>query len=86
MDLFHQLVNSIQRQIRIIGKDKCEDIVIFIKIMKTAISDAKRNREDKLRKLIERFNAVPVNRLFRPIKFIRLDENFIKEICAFATN
>ncbi|MEN7550323.1 hypothetical protein AAG747_20555 [Rapidithrix thailandica] len=79
-ELFNQLVNSIQRQIRILGKENCEDIVLFIKILKTAISESKRDKPGKMRALIEKYTSINHNRLFNPTRFIRMDDTFIENL------
>ena len=43
-ELFNQLSNSIQRQIRLSGKDSCENIQLFLKILKIATSEAKKEK------------------------------------------
>ncbi|BDD06024.1 hypothetical protein [Aureibacter tunicatorum] len=78
-DLFHQLVNSIQRQIRLIGKEKCMQASAFTKILKIAISDNRRDKEVKIRKALEKYpenGASPYN----PIKYIVFDEEFFDRI------
>ena len=76
-DLFNQLVNSIQRQIRILGKETCEDIVLFIKMLKVGISPAKREKGVKIKALIHKFKDVKPTRAFSPIHHIRMDEIFV---------
>ena len=76
-DLFNQLVNSIQRQIRLLGKENCMDIVLFVKMLKISISPAKRDKSNKIRALIKKFRETEQERLFSPIRFIRMDERFI---------
>lgn len=76
-DLFNQLVNSIQRQIRILNKDSCEDIVLFIKMLKTAISTAKRDKPAKVRALISRYKDTDQQRIFSPTRFVKMDDRFV---------
>ena len=33
-ELFNQLSNSVQRQIRMLGEDDCENVLLFLKILK----------------------------------------------------
>jgi hypothetical protein len=77
-DLFNQLVNSIQRQIRILSKDSCEDIVLFIKMLKTAISAAKREKPVKVRALISRYKETSQVRAFSPTRFVKMDDRFVE--------
>lgn len=76
-DLFNQLVNSVQRQIRILGKENCEDIVIFIKMLKISISPAKRDKSNKIRSLINKHKNIEQARHFSPTRFIRMDDRFV---------
>ncbi len=78
-DLFTQLVNSIQRQMRIIGKDECQHILIFTKIFKTSISDNKKQKQEKIGALIKKIGKIH-GPPFCPSRFIKLDENFIKTL------
>lgn len=81
MDLFSQLVNSIQRQIRILGKDDCGHIVSFLKIMKIATSEAKREKEEKIRATADKMSDVD-RKLFSPTKFVYIDDKLIRLLCA----
>ena len=47
-ELFSQLAHSIQRQIRILGKDKCMHAVYLIKFLKTYFANQKKNKSQKL--------------------------------------
>jgi hypothetical protein len=78
-ELFGQLLNSTQRQIRILGKENCEKRLIFIKIMKTALFENKQVRATKLRSQIDRMQRTPQTG-FTLSTFIRMDENFIARI------
>ncbi|MFT5917289.1 MAG: hypothetical protein ACI81T_003804 [Bacteroidia bacterium] len=76
-DLFNQLVNSIQRQIRLLGKENCEDVVMFIKMLKISISPAKRDKSIKIRSIIMKFHMLEGDKLFSPTNYIRMDERFV---------
>jgi hypothetical protein len=78
-ELFNQLINSIQRQIRLLGKDNCEHILLFTKIIKTSISDNKKNKAPKIRQLVERLKRIELP-YFSPILYIKMDENFISRL------
>jgi hypothetical protein len=80
-ELFNQLSNSIQRQIRLLGKDVCENILLFLKILKVATSESKKEKPKKIHALIEKFKAVKVN-YFTPISFIKMDEEFVDALVA----
>ena len=47
-ELFSQLAHSIQRQIRILGKENAQHAVFLIKYLKSYFSGAKKNRKEKL--------------------------------------
>ena len=80
-ELFNQLTNSIQRQIRLFGKDECENVLLFIKILKIAVSEAKRDKPKKIAALIPKFKAATVN-YFAPTNLIKMDDQFIDNLTA----
>ncbi len=78
-DLFNQLINSIQRQIRILGRDNCEHVVLFTKMLKISISEVKQDKANKIRPLIEKFNGVE-RKLFSPVGLIQMDDKFVDKL------
>lgn len=78
-ELFNQLANSIQRQIRLFGKHACENVLLFIKILKIAVSEAKKDKTKKIAALVPKFQAVKVS-YFAPTTMIRMDEKFIESL------
>ena len=44
--LFNQFVNSLQRRVRILRKENCEDIAIFSKLFKISITRAIRDKSN----------------------------------------
>ena len=78
-ELFNQLSNSIQRQIRLFGKDTCENIQLFIKILKIATSEAKKEKAKKINAIIPRFTATEV-KYFSPTKLIKMDEKLVGKL------
>jgi len=78
-ELFNQLSNSIQRQIRMFGSDSCENIQLFIKILKIATSEAKKEKAKKITALIPRFVST-TSKYFTPTKLIKMDEKFVKAL------
>ena len=78
-DLFHQLINSIQRQIRMIGKDKCRHIVLFTKILKISLSEAKRNKFEKISGLVDKLNHYKFTP-FTPTLMIKMNEKLILKL------
>ncbi len=81
IDLFNQLSNSVQRNIRIIGKDACENVLTFLKILKIAVSEAKKEKHKKISALIPRLKSISVN-YFAPTALIRMDEKFVERLIA----
>lgn len=80
-ELFNQLTNSIQRQIRLFGKDECENVLLFIKILKIAVSEAKKDKPKKIAALIPKFKAASVS-YFAPTNLIKMDDQFIENLTA----
>jgi len=78
-ELFNQLSNSIQRQIRLFGKDSCENIQLFIKILKIATSEAKKEKAKKITAIIPRLNASTV-KYFSPTKLIKMDDKLVGKL------
>ncbi|MFZ9503852.1 MAG: hypothetical protein ACO263_04700 [Cyclobacteriaceae bacterium] len=81
-ELFSQLSNSIQRQVRLHSKESCENILMFLKLMKSALSDSKKEKQKKLTAIAERIRVIPQSPWFSPTSFIRLDEPLIKKLTA----
>ena len=80
IELFNQLSNSIQRQIRLLGKDACENVLLFLKMLKSALSEAARDKHKKITEIAERIRMIPQSNYFSPTTFIRLDEPLIKKL------
>ncbi len=80
-ELFTQLTNSIQRQIRLFGKDDCENVMLFLKILRVATSEAKKEKEKKITSIIPKFKQAKVN-YFSPTSLIKMDENFVELLSA----
>jgi hypothetical protein len=78
-ELFNQLSNSVQRQIRLIGRDVGENVLLFLKMLKIAISEAKREKPKKIAALIPKFKNTSVN-YFSPTSLIRMDVQFIENL------
>jgi hypothetical protein len=76
VELFNQLSNSIQRQIRLFGKDSCENIQLFLKILKISTSEAKKEKAKKISAVIPRLNSLNVS-YFAPTKLVKLDDRFV---------
>jgi hypothetical protein len=80
-DLFNQVMNSIQRQLRILGKDTCEHIHNFCKILKIAVSDAKKEKAQKIKSYASRSDDHS-RKLFSPTKYIKIDDKLLHKLGA----
>lgn len=81
-ELFNQLANSIQRQIRMFGKDECENIHLFIKILKISVSEAKKEKAKKISAILPKLTALKVS-YFAPTMLVKLDESFVTKLTDF---
>ncbi|MBS1486995.1 MAG: hypothetical protein JST43_05345 [Bacteroidetes bacterium] len=80
-ELFTQLTNSIQRQIRTFGKDDCENVLLFLKILRTATSEAKRDKAKKISAVIPKFKQIKVN-YFAPTSMVKMDDSFVEALAS----
>ncbi|NBP70856.1 MAG: hypothetical protein EBU52_19210 [Cytophagia bacterium] len=78
-ELFNQISNSIQRQIRLLGKDSCENILLFLKVLKITTSEAKKEKAKKISALLPRLKTLDV-KYFAPTLLIRFDDKFVKQL------
>lgn len=79
-DLFNQLMNSIQRQIRMMGKKKLEHIVLLSKIMKVSLSaGANRQKAAKIKMLSAKLNMENVT-YFSPFKHINFKDELLNKL------
>ncbi|MEK6782621.1 MAG: hypothetical protein AABY93_13005 [Bacteroidota bacterium] len=83
-ELFNQLFNSVQRQIRMYKEGDCENVLLFFKMLKIAVSEAKKEKSKKIAGLIPKFKAMTVD-YFAPTMLIRMDELFIENLTALET-
>jgi len=79
-ELFNQLINSVQRQVRLLGKENCEHILQLTKILKIAISEIKKNKPEKIKAIIDKFPQVSTV-YFAPTLLVKKDEEFINKLC-----
>jgi hypothetical protein len=78
-ELFNQYSSSVQRQIRLFGKDECNNVLLFLKILKIATSEAKKDKPKKIAAIIPKFQAENVQ-YFAPTFFIKMDEKFVANL------
>jgi hypothetical protein len=78
-DLFQQQANSIQRQVRLLGKEGGENLLMFIKILKVAASDKKKEKARKINSLIPKLSALQPT-CFSPTHLVKLDDKFVEAL------
>jgi len=78
-DLFNQLINSIQRQIRLLGKENCDHILFFTKILKISISDIKKNKYEKIKELADKVTRIE-RKHFSPTLLVQMNEEFLQRM------
>ncbi|HEX9651306.1 MAG TPA: hypothetical protein VGA21_12150 [Cyclobacteriaceae bacterium] len=78
-DLFSQLINSVQRQLRLIGKVGFNHIIILTKILRTSMNEGKKNKEAKIKSLIGRIGKINVP-YFVPTSLIKMDEALVSAL------
>lgn len=81
-ELFNQLANSIQRQIRMFGKDSCENIQLFLKILKISVSEAKREKAKKIAAVIPKMGTLKVP-YFAPTLLIKFDDDLLRKLTEY---
>jgi hypothetical protein len=77
-ELFNQLLSSIQRQIRILGKEDCSYIVLFTKILKTISTNNKTNKTEKISVLLDKLAAAP-RKSFSPTSYVKFSNKVLAE-------
>ncbi len=81
VDLFQQSMNSIQRQIRLIGKKNCEHLYLYTKILKISVSNSQKDKYIKIKSLAEKIKLYPFVP-FTPTLLINLDDKLIGQLAA----
>ncbi len=79
-ELLGQLTNSIQRQIRLLGKETCIHVVLFIKILKIASSSSRSERATKIEGYLDKLKKTNMPTGFCLVKYLKLDEDFTKRV------
>jgi len=80
-ELFNQLINSVQRQVRILGKEDCEHITLFIKMMKSSLNEKGRSRQQKINTLMQKLNERKAKG-FSIMKMIKMDDRLVQQLCS----
>ena len=78
-DLFNQSVNSIQRQVRLLGDQQQMHVTNFIKLLKISLGE---NKASKAARLRDALTKVLGNRVqhFSPVMLIKMDDKFIEKL------
>ncbi len=75
-ELYTQVVGSAQRQIRIYGKNDCESVATFVKILKILTSESKKDKDAKILLMTQKSSYKNSN-IFNPMRYIVFDERII---------
>ena len=81
-ELFSQLANSIQRQVRVFENDECRNIHLFLKILRISISEGKTEKAEKIAAVVPHFNNLKITR-FAPTMLIKFDKALLNKLTEF---
>ena len=79
-DLFTQTLNSMQRLIRLIGKTSTAGVSVFVKMLRIAMNQGRKGRQDKILQLASTINydsRIP----YHPLSLIKMDKAFAENLC-----
>jgi tetratricopeptide (TPR) repeat protein len=79
IETFNTTSISIMRGLRSVDEDESSSVFHFLKILKIAVSEAKREKEKKIMVVIPHLKAAKVKH-FAPTRLIQIDEEFIKKL------
>ena len=78
-DLFNQSVNSIQRQVRLLGDQQQMHVTNFIKLLKISLGENKASKGARLRDALTKVLGNRVQH-FSPVMLIKMDDKFIEKL------
>ena len=78
-DLFNQLMNSIQRQIRLHGKKRLEHLVFITKSMKQSLTGTSKIKPNKIKSLINKISFEKV-KFYSPLRYVKYNDNLIAKL------
>jgi len=81
-ELFSQVISSVQRQLRLLGREQCDHIAYFSKIMRVTMSGSRRDKEDKIGGWIPKIKYDKQHIIFTPTRFIRFDTKIVEKLCS----
>jgi hypothetical protein len=76
-ELLNQLLGSIQRQIRLLGKQNCLYAVLYVKLIKLMSNQTKAEKPEKAKSLLDKIYAYKRTG-FSPTAYIKIDDKFFK--------
>ncbi|MFN3316421.1 MAG: hypothetical protein ACK40K_06390, partial [Raineya sp.] len=76
-ELLNQLLGSIQRQIRLLGKQNCTITALYVKLIKLMINQTKAEKPEKAKILINKIKSIP-RQGFAPTAYIQISEELFK--------
>lgn len=76
-ELLSQLLGSIQRQVRLLGKQNCMTAALYVKLIKLMINQTKAEKPEKAKVLLNKIRSIP-RRGFAPTAYLQIDESFFK--------
>ena len=77
--LFTQTINSLQRHIRLLGKEHVAHLVHFVRILKLSMQEHRKRQQERMRQLIKQIPE-PAPNFFSPLRFIQFDEAFLERL------
>lgn len=78
-ELYNQLSNSVLRQVRLMGKDSCEHIVLLNKIFKVSLTPGRKGKYQKIESMMDKLEiSIPV--YFTPFRYMRLSNEFAERL------
>jgi tetratricopeptide (TPR) repeat protein len=80
-DLLAQLINSIQRQIRQLGKETCIHVVMMVKILKASMQSSRSDKEGKIRALLDKLRKTSYQG-FSVTTYVKADDDFVARLSA----
>ena len=77
--MFNGLANSIQRQLRMYGKNSCPHVTLLIRILRLAVSVRMVEKEKQITKIVRKLESLRVDH-FVAFMYVRLDQKLIKKL------
>jgi hypothetical protein len=72
-DLFNQLLGSIQRQIRLLGKEESQNNLYLLKLLKASFQETGKSKEQKIKLAASKINFGNQS-VFSPLQYIELND------------